>query len=526
MMECIRRAVEWLRKPQDRRQLLRFCLLSGLVVGLLAHAFMFTNKLPNHDDLEYYLDLKDAGLGAGRYFLFFFWKIFSDLSTPWLNGVLGVFFASLGTFFLCDSMDWREHWQAMAAGLILQLYPANIDIYCYMYEAHVLMLGILFACAAPWLMQFGGRWRMPLTALTVWVATGIYQINVMLAIGLLILYVIRVTIAGAWQGQKGLAAWGWAVQCAAAAIAGLVLYIVGLRLLSSIGGVALNAYQGVDQTGNLNLALIPQKIAEAYRMTWNEYVADVPDYVNGRMTIFRTPMVLLGIAALAVHAVVCVWKKKPAQAALLVVCGLLLPLACCGILFMGDEITKVHIITLYPLILMLLLPLCVLCPAQQQEGTFRRGLALLTAVLYLGYGFNGVILANQVYYRHHQSFTRAEHFANRLAGRIEALEEYHPGVPLKTWGYMNHEDSLLYFEYDVASRFLPFGGIRMELDYSWPYCAANLMNVVIGLPVSDGQYWEPETPEQLAQIEAMPCYPKEGSVAMVGEVCVVKFNDW
>ena len=521
-MSVVRTALKWLTTPLDRKKLLRFCLLFGMALGLLAHAFMFTNKLPNHDDLEFYMDLSYAGLGAGRYFLHFFWKCFSDLSTPWLNGVMGVFFMNFGTFFLCDTFDWRQNWQAVAAAVIMQLFPANIDIYCYMYEAHVLMLGIACACFAPWLVRHGGKLRWLWTALAVWVATGIYQINVMLAIGLLILYVVYVTVEGLKEGRSAAKSWGFAVYCAAAAVAGLMLYLVGLKALGTV--VTLNEYQGVNQTGSLTLSLIPGKIVESYRTVWNEYVADVPDYVNSRMMLFRLPMFLLGVAGLGWGAVKCFAKKAPLQGLLIVVCMALLPLACCGIYFMGDDITKIHIITLYPLILMLLALLTVVWPAVPEDTVIRRGLALATAVLYLGYGVNGVVLANQVYLRHHQSFTRAEHFANRLAARIEEVEGYHPGVPLATWGYMNHEDSLLYFEYDVASRYLPFGGIRMEMDYMWPYCAANMLNVVVGLPVSDGQGWAPETPEEQAQLDAMPYYPAEGSVAMIGDTCVVKFS--
>ena len=41
----------------SRRQLLKFCLIAGMLLGMLAHGFMFANKIPNHDDLAQYADL-------------------------------------------------------------------------------------------------------------------------------------------------------------------------------------------------------------------------------------------------------------------------------------------------------------------------------------------------------------------------------------------------------------------------------------------------------------------------------------
>lgn len=528
-MAFLRTAADWLGRTRSRRDLLRLCLILGIAIGLLAHGFMFANKIPNHDDLEYYYSLSDAeldaGLGAGRYFLFAFWKLFSDLSTPWLNGIIGVLFSGFAAFFLCDALDWRQNWQIVAATLITQLYPANMDIYTYMYEAHVLMLGLMLAALAPWLMRYGGKLRMLYTALAVWTATGIYQVFVMVAIGYLILYVIHRTIEGVKEKEKSLKAWSEAIQCAAAAIAGLLCYLVGLKLMAGVLHVKLNEYQGMNQAGSLNIALIPQKILQAYRMVWEEYVSSPPSYVNGRMQLFRLPLVVLGVGGLVWAVIRCVVRKAPAQTVLLAVCGLILPLVCCGILFMGDTLEQIHTITLYPMVIMLLLPLTVIRPAATQKGAVRRALALATAILYLGLGFTSMILSNQYYYRMHQSFTRAEHFASRLAMRIESLEGYYPGIPFKNWGQLFKDDPRIFYEKDIAPRFWDFCGIRMENEYMWTYCTVNMLNAVIGLPVTDGQKWGPQTPEEEAQLQAMPNYPAEGSVAIIGGTCVVKIHE-
>ena len=56
----------------SRRQLLKFCLIAGMLLGVLAHGFMFANKIPNHDDMRFGMDLTGAGLESGRFVLYFF----------------------------------------------------------------------------------------------------------------------------------------------------------------------------------------------------------------------------------------------------------------------------------------------------------------------------------------------------------------------------------------------------------------------------------------------------------------------
>ena len=140
---------------------------------------MFANKIPNHDDLYYDVDITGVGVELGRFALYFFWKLFSNLRTPWLNGVLGVMFLSGAAALLADAFGLRRRWQALSLTLIVVAFPENISLFCFMYEAHVFSLGVLLAVAA-WLAprgRFGWLWA----AVPVVLATGIYQVYLLLA---------------------------------------------------------------------------------------------------------------------------------------------------------------------------------------------------------------------------------------------------------------------------------------------------------------------------------------------------------
>ena len=48
----------------------KWCILSGMIFGLIAYMFTFTNKLPNHDDVFFMFE-KGATIEIGRWGLSF-----------------------------------------------------------------------------------------------------------------------------------------------------------------------------------------------------------------------------------------------------------------------------------------------------------------------------------------------------------------------------------------------------------------------------------------------------------------------
>ena len=211
MRKILRAAGEWLDAEMNRRRLLRFCLITGMLAGLFAHGFMFVNKIPNHDDLYYDVDIAGVGIESGRFALYFFWKLFSNLSTPWLNGILGVGCLSGAAVLLANAFGLRRRWQALSLTLIVVIFPENISLFCFMYEAHVFALGVMLAALAAWLAlrgRFGWLWAVAAVVL----ATGIYQVYLLLATGLMVIAIVR-------EVSRGGQAWKLTLRCPASAAA-------------------------------------------------------------------------------------------------------------------------------------------------------------------------------------------------------------------------------------------------------------------------------------------------------------------
>ena len=75
----------------------------------------------------------------------------------------------------------------------------------------------------------------------------------------------------------------------------------------------------------------------------------------------------------------------------------------------------------------------------------------------------------------------------------------------------------------MANRFLSFVGILNEVDFAWPNVSVRMLTQVIGLPLTPVDDWQPTEAEK-AIVDAMPCYPAEGCIAIIDDLCVVRFS--
>ena len=238
-------------------------------------------------------------------------------------------------------------------------------------------------------------------------------------------------------------------------------------------------------------------------------------------------LALGGVAAAVWIAVRAFARRQAMDGVLALGCMAVLPVVMAGIYFMGDDIS-VHSLVLYPLVLLLLAP-ALLLPGLLEglpHPNARRVLAVALTVVCAVYGLWGAVLSNQAYYKLYLAYTRSEHFANRMAARIEQTEGYVPGMTVALYGYVYGyiPEGLVYFEPDDTYRFTPMAGIITELDYINFLTMPKLLTRMIGLPVEATTTWQPQTEEETAAVAAMPSYPREGSISMVGDVCVVKFG--
>ena len=74
---------------------------SSLIFGLIAHMFVITNKLPNHDDVIYLFG-KGATVSSGRWGLELLRQVIPDYSMPWLHGITSLLLLSVSICIIVE----------------------------------------------------------------------------------------------------------------------------------------------------------------------------------------------------------------------------------------------------------------------------------------------------------------------------------------------------------------------------------------------------------------------------------------
>ena len=218
----------------------KWCILSGVIVGLIAYMFTFTNKLPNHDDVFFMFE-KGATIEIGRWGLELLSCIFPDYSMPWIYGLITLMCLSVSAGLI--AYTFRIHGklpQVLLGGLIV-VFPTMIGVFSYMFMSSSFAFAFLLATLAFVLVS---RDRNPvknavLGTLLMILSLSIYQAYISLTVSLLVVYLIQKLIKTD-ASAKDIVLSGIRYICFA--LAALVLYYGITRLILSALSMDMSEY--------------------------------------------------------------------------------------------------------------------------------------------------------------------------------------------------------------------------------------------------------------------------------------------
>ena len=99
---------------------------STIIWGLIAHLYMFMNKLPNYDDIM--LNSFGATFRLGRWFLWIVGAIAYHLelvySLPWLNGLISLSFIAVANALIIGMLQIDNKWLISIVCGLLVVYPS------------------------------------------------------------------------------------------------------------------------------------------------------------------------------------------------------------------------------------------------------------------------------------------------------------------------------------------------------------------------------------------------------------------
>lgn len=493
----------------------RLPFLSAFLFGLLAYAYAFTNKLPNHDEVHS-LFMKGATVDSGRWGLGFLDSIFPNYSMPWLYGIFTLFFMAVSVCLILRvfSID-SKLLQILLAGNIV-VFPSLIGLFGYMFASCSYALSFLLAVLAVFLLKKGTLFSSAAALGCLILSLSIYQSYVSVAASLLVLLLIQQLL----QEDQPLPVLKKGLCYAAFLILALGLYFSATQIVLKITGTSFNAYA----SGSITLSL-----SSLLESTVNAYIMFIRYFTLGTHALIPTGLsrTLHFACLLACGVLLLVWvlrnrKSSLFRFGLLALLVAVLPLAInCMYLITAPE--SIHTLVLYGFIgvyLFLAIALEAVLPRQLEKkidwlSLLSHNVITLSLALIL---LINTYIANESYLHLHLRYENAYAFYTSLMTQIQQNPAFDENTRLAVIG--------TYDEPDFYEGQFPFvsqlTGIKGFLPDS--YSNQRFLEYYLGFPVPFA------SPEEAAAIQAssefaqMPVYPYYGSMQLIGDTFVVRLS--
>ena len=496
-------------------------LKSAFIVGLITHLFALTNVLHNYDSIGLQPYGYGTGMESGRWLLSLVaWRAidwFGQYNVMLFNGLLMILFLAASAAVFVSVYQLNEK-SAVCVGVIFATAPAVTSTMFFRYTAPFYGMAILFAVLAVWFLE-KFRWGLVFSVGCTAASMGIYQAYVPLTIGMFVLLLMQHTLRDKTSvGKlilKGL------YYCLAIGL-GAVAYYGALQILLNHYQLSLNNYQGINDMGNMGLqqllASVQHAIVTYFRMPFSNYC----DLAQTEL-LTLSYLLLEGLVLITVVYVLVTRVRKILPAMFMTVLVILFALAVDFIEVMVPKGT-VYTIMVFPFVLVLCAPLVLWelvelpekAPFQKLGRAIGGAIMVLVLFVCVNYGYQADTNYTALYYANQKT----ENYLNSLVVQVRMTDGF---TVDKEWAFIGEiQDPMFEDTWESVPRFggnSPF--YKLVNDYA--QCAWPREYLGIEIPYADD-----ERIAELAgmeQVKAMPCWPDNGSIAVVDNTMVIKFEE-
>lgn len=495
----------------------RTACASALLAGVATHAFGLVNILHNYDNVTQLVDGFGTGIPSGRWFLEILTTVLAalelDYNLPVLSGFAMIVLLALSAGFAVSAFQVKNRWSSAAIGMLFVVFPTVTSTMFFRYTAPPYGLGIFLAVLAAWVLPKKGG--LLLSALFTAMSLGIYQAYAPVTITIFVIQLIQASLK---EDAEFWAVVRLGLYCCAALLAGIILYYVLLKVFLVVYQQELNNYQGMQDMGKISLSTLPGLIRRAYV---DFCKLPLRDYCKLAHTPLLKACYLLMALFSGIMVLWLLFKRKKASTVLLTggLCALL-PLAVNFVVIMCPQ-SYIYTLMVYSFVLLPCFPLVLweemnATDLPAWKSVFKKGILAVTAAVIFLYGY----YANVNYSAQYYATEQMGHYANSILTQARMT----PGFTSETkWAFIgNNVDPMRYFAWHDG---VIYGG-QTGPD--------GLMNTYS----SDAWFWgylgygHPTASEAEVQaligsdtVKAMPCWPDHGSMQVLDDFLVVKFQE-
>lgn len=489
---------------------------SALAVGIVTHFFFLVNVLHNYDDIGNLPGGYGAGVSSGRWFLELLGLGFNafglNYNLPVLNGLCFLLLMALTAGVLVAVLKLRSKCSAALLGMLITVFPTACSMLFFRFTAGFYAFSCLLAVCAPWLMERRRHgWILAVGLLVL--SLGIYQSHIPFAIGIFVLLLIRRVLEGECSPGKLI---GRGLQYCAVLLLSFAIYYVMSRVFTMLWGERLNSYRGIESMGVLDLKQLPRMIVDAVK---HVYLLPFRDYggIAYRRLLRLVYLLLTAVTVPLVLFALVTRVKKPLLGLMLCLLLAVFPLAVNFIEIMVPE-GGIYTLMLYPLVLLVCLPLVVMETLADGKGKplFTAAVSLTVALLVFCYSY----FDNVNYTAHYFINRQIENYVSSMVVQVRMTEGFETDMEWALLGSI--DDPLLQSQWDEEAAYGGIGSAQYIMNhFSFPSWIKNY----IGYKVT----FVPETrAAELARTEAakaMPCWPNQGSIQIIENTVVIKCQE-
>lgn len=510
------------QKIEEGKKWLYFSLLSTLLWGLVAHGYHFLQSSFNHDSLAEFNGLAFGNglkISLGRFLVPLYRNVFrTDLTLPWLIGVLALLWLGLAVFLVLRIFEIRSKGIAfLTAGIFTVNTAVMATAASYLHDFDSNMLAVLCAVMAVYLWRKVPWGSLP-GACFVTALLGIYQCSISITITL----AMFVCILDLMRGEDCLPVLKKGFQAIGMILLGGILYYIALQVVSSVIGVSLESgnVNSLDKILKMTPASILSDTVGAYRDCYRRLFQLLSPYPES--VVRRATVLLVGIFLLSV--VVFLWDRRISLG------SKLLCIALIALLPLGMNITyvlsggDVHDLMVLALWLSYLLPLlCGLWLAERWKTRFPRYLhklpQFISSILVFLLLYGNVQAANTLYLKKDLEERAFFSLMTQVVYDMEQVDGYVPGTtPVVFAGLSPHIQSVSGTEdyTQLVGVWHPGPIVLQEAIYYQAY-----FNNILARPAQMADYATWHTMLKDPRVAEMPIYPAKGSIAMLEDTLVV-----
>jgi len=502
---------------------MKAAFFSAMLVGLLVHLYMLTNKFPNHDDIAGMFVSIDF-TRYGRWLRLFFEQLNTSLSMPWVNGTIALFFLALGAALVVRMLDIRKGLYAALTGAVMACTPFMANTFTYMNGADVFLIAVFFGILGAYISD-KHRYGFLIGAVLFTISLAIYQAMVMFAIALMTMKLL-LDVLDSKRNNK---------EVIRIAVRYLLTVVISAALYASITKLILHAHSASLDYANTAEILspkfseIPQRILQCYQQFVTMALSRSP-YFN---THWMLGIYLLTVFSFCLLVALLLLRNKGLGKER-VIATVLIVLALPAVFFSGYIVAGyAHIIMLLPFTMLFIGLIALFCRYETvvvanspKAYRFLHTLGSWFVVLaMIACCFSWALYSNQVYFTLERKFDACYSLATRIVDRVEQLPEYTPETPVLIVGDFSVGNYLV--AVPEAQDGLPYSvgiGEPSEFYYMKGYWGT-VYNFIAGYLGVRWQIPDAEAVSKLVEetndFSGLPVFPAQDSVLYLDGVIVV-----